>query len=440
MPHFDLILKNGTLVSNTTQTQADIGVVRGKIKQIGNLKAQDATEVVDCTGLHILPGVIDSQVHFREPGLEHKEDLESGSRAAVMGGVCTVFEMPNTNPLTITPELLEDKLKRAQGRMHSNYAFWFGGTAENAATLGACENLKGTPGIKIFMGSSTGSLLVADDDSVRAVLSQTKRRVAVHAEDEFRLNERKALREDNNPKTHPIWRDEEVVVQAVKRLSAIARETGAQIHVLHITSAGEIEFLRHNKDIATLEVTPNHLTLHAPDCYERLGTYAQMNPPVRTKEHQEALWRALNEGIIDVLGSDHAPHTREEKDKPYPNSPSGMTGVQTLVPIMLNHVHEGRLSLNKFVELSSFNVAKLFKIQGKGQIAIGFDADFTIVDLKKKQTIENSWIESKCGWTPFDGFQVTGWPVGTIVCGQCVMMDGELVGPNLGQCVTFEAL
>jgi dihydroorotase len=433
----DVLLKRGTVATADAIGEADVGIVGGKIAAIGDLSRADAAEVIDCKGLHLLPGVIDSQVHFREPGLEHKEDLESGSRAAVMGGVTAVFEMPNTKPLTITPELLDDKLARASGRMHCDFAFWFGGTAGNASELRRWENLEGTPGVKVFMGSSTGDLLVADDASLLLVLKNTRRRVAVHSEDEFMLEERKGLRVAGDASSHPVWRSPEVALSSTKRLIKAARATGAQVHVLHISTAEEMDFLAQNRDVASIEVLPHHLTLHAPDCYERLGSLAQMNPPVRDKRHQDRLWQAVREGLVDVLGSDHAPHTLEEKAKPYPDSPSGMAGVQTLVCTMLNHVNEGRLTLQRFIELTSRNQAKLFHIVGKGELAVGYDGDLTIVDLKRRETISNRWIASKCGWTPYDGMSVQGWAMGTLIRGQRVMWEGELVMPSQGAAVRF---
>lgn len=438
---FDRIFKGGIVVNQDGEGQRDIGVKNGVITAIADLSRASAGEVIDCKGLHILPGVIDSQVHFREPGLDHKEDLESGSRAAVMGGVTAVFEMPNTDPLTTTPEALADKVKRGTHRMHCDFAFWVGGTHENAKDVAELERLPGTPGIKVFMGSSTGALLVEDDAGVAAILRNTRRRAAFHSEDEMMLRERRDLRVENDPRSHPVWRSAEVAMRCTERLVRIAHETRARIHVLHITTAEEILFLAKHKDVATCEITPHHLTMVAPECYERLGTYAQMNPPVREAHHRDGLWYAIREGIADVLGSDHAPHTRAEKDKPYPNSPSGMTGVQTLVPLMLDHVNAGKLSLQRFVDLTSAGPQRLFSIAKKGRIAVGYDADLTIVDMKRKETIRNEWIASKCGWTPYDGVTVQGWPIGTIVRGKKVMWDGAIVEAAQGEKVLFsEAL
>jgi dihydroorotase len=434
--NYDSILAGGTLVNHDGIGARDVGVRAGRIAEIGDLGQASAAERIDCRGLHILPGVIDSQVHFREPGATHKEDLESGSRAAVLGGVTSVFEMPNTDPLTISAAALEDKLGRARGRMHCDFAFWVGGTHDNVQDIPELERLPGAAGIKVFMGSSTGALLVADDAGVFEILTKTRRRSAFHSEDEARLNERKGLRVAGDTASHPIWRDAVAALQCTQRLIALARRARARVHVLHISTRGEIEFLEGAKDVATCEATPHHLTLSFDD-YSRLGTRLQMNPPVRSAEHRAGIWRGVAQGVVDVLGSDHAPHTLEEKARPYPESPSGMTGVQTLVPIMLDHVAAGRLSLQRFVDLTSAGPARAFGIACKGRVAAGYDADFTVVDLKRVETIRNEWIASRCGWTPYDGKTVTGWPVGTIVRGVRVAWEGELATPSQGAVVRF---
>src|SRR5215831_1979518 len=438
--HFDTILKSGTVVNQDGEGVRDIGITGGRIAEIGGLGQASAAEVIDCKGLHILPGVMDTQVHFREPGLEHKEDLETGSCSAVMGGVTAVFEMPNTNPLTVTEATFTDKIKRGRHRMHCDFAFFIGGTRENVQDLPELERAPGCAGVKVFIGSSTGALLVEDDESLRRLFQVIRRRAAFYAEDEYRLNERKDLRVKGDPRSHPLWRDETAALMATQRLVKLARETGKRIHVLHISTRQEIEFLRDHKDIASCEATPHHLTMTAPECYERLGTLAQMNPPVRSADHREGIWRGVERGIVDVLGSDHAPHTLEEKAKAYPASPSGMTGVQTLVPVMLDHVNAGRLSLARFVDLTSAGPQRIFGIAGKGRTAVGYDADLTVVDLKAQRVVEDEWIGSKCGWTPFAGRKVKGWPVGTVVRGRLAMWEGEL-GKAGGEPVRFgEAL
>lgn len=438
MAQYDLIFKNATLVNHDGRAKSDIAVSAGKIAALGDLGQATASETIDCTGLHILPGVIDTQVHFREPGATQKEDLESGSLSAVMGGVTGVFEMPNTSPLTVTREAFADKIQRATNRMHCDFAFYFGGTHENVDLLAEMETQPGCAGVKVFMGSSTGSLLVADDDGVFNILKAINRRAAFHSEDEYRLEYRKNLRVENDPTSHPVWRDAEAALMCTKRLVALARKAGQQIHVLHISTADEMLFLADHKDIASVEVTPHHLTLDETG-YTRLGSLVQMNPPVRDKAHRAGIWAGVDNGVADILGSDHAPHTLEEKAQPYPKSPSGMTGVQTLVPMMLDHVNAGRMSLERFVDMTSHGPNRLFGIAGKGRLAVGYDADLTVVDLKRKSTITNDWVKSRAGWTPYDGVEVTGWPVGTIVRGNRVMWEGELVTPSTGQPINFAA-
>jgi len=434
---FDLIVRGGEVLNHAGRGPADIGVRGGKVVAVGDLARASGGETFDARGLTVLPGVIDSQVHFREPGLEWKEDLETGSRGAVLGGVTAVFEMPNTEPATTDPEALADKLARARGRMHCDHAFYVGGTHENAALLGELERLPGCCGVKVFMGASTGTLLVQDDEGVEQVLRHVNRRAAFHSEDEYRLAERRPLARTGDWTSHEEVRDAVSAMQSTERLVRIARALGKRIHVLHVTTAPEIEFLAANKDVASVEVTPQHLTLIAPEAYERLKGFAQMNPPIRGAAHQAGLWAGVASGVADVLGSDHAPHTREEKARPYPASPSGMPGVQTLVPIMLTHVAEGRLTLERFVDLTSHGPNRVFGLADKGRLAVGYDADLTIVDLKARRTISHDRMATRAGWTPFDGFEAKGWPVATIVRGRAVMRDDEVIAPHLGEPVRF---
>lgn len=435
---YDLIVRGGEVANHAGRGLADVGVIDGKIAFIGDLSQASAGETFDATGLTVLPGVIDTQVHFREPGLEWKEDLETGSRAAALGGVVAVFEMPNTNPNTTDPDTMADKLVRAKDRMWTDHAFYIGGTHENADYLGELERLPGCCGVKVFMGASTGDLLIADDEGVRKVLSNVRRRATFHSEDEYRLVERRGLARTGDWTSHPEVRDAESAIRSTRRLVGLAQETGARIHVLHVTTRDEMEYLRFHKDVATVEITPQHLTLVGPEAYERLGSYAQMNPPIRSQEHVDALWLwGMQQGVADVLGSDHAPHTKEEKAKPYPASPSGMPGVQTLVPLMLTHVANWRLSLERFIDLTSAGAQRVFGTANKGRMAVSYDADLTIVDLKAKRTITHDQQATRCGWTPFDGVEATGWPMATIVRGRVVMQDGELIGSAHGRPVRF---
>jgi dihydroorotase len=434
---FDLLIRGGTVATPNGIAPADIGVIAGRIAAIGSFADARAAEIFEARGLHILPGAIDSQVHFREPGNEHKEDLETGSRAAILGGVTGVFEMPNTSPPTTSRAAIEDKLARAKDRMHCDYAFYVGATPANVGALAELERLPGVCGVKAFLGSSTGSLLLNRPDDILAALKAGNRRMAVHSEDEDRLIARKGLAERGRPETHPVWRDAEAARASTERVLGLAKQAGRRLHVLHITTGDEIPLLAEAKDFATAETTPQHLTLSAPECYERLGAYAQMNPPIRDESHRQALWKAVREGVIDVIGSDHAPHTREEKDKIYPETPSGMPGVQTLVTILLDHVNNGNMSLERFVDLTASGPQRIFGIAGKGRIARGYDADFTIVDMGLTRTIENKWIASRAGWTPFDGMKTKGWAVAAILAGQIVMREFALTGNAMGKPLRF---
>ena len=437
--HTDLLVQGGTVITPNGAERIDVACADGRIVALGDLQgAWSANTTLNATNLHVLPGVIDSQVHFREPGLTHKEDIEAGTRGAVLGGVTAVFEMPNTHPLTLTAADLQAKLDAARGRAWCDHAFYLGGSAVNAEQLAELENLPGYAGVKVFMGSSFGDLLADDDTALRRILRHGRRRMAVHAEDEARLRERKAIMEaSGDVRQHPVWRDEASALIATERIVRLAAETGRRLHVLHVSTAEEMVFLAGHKRRVTVEVTPHHLSLHAPDCYERLGSLAQMNPPVREQRHQDALWQAIRDGVVDVIGSDHAPHTLEEKARPYPQSPSGMTGVQTLLPLMLDHVHAGRLSLQRLVDLTSAGPARIFGIEGKGRIALGYDADLSIIDLKARRTIRNDWIASICGWTPYDGTAITGWPIHTVVRGHCVVRNETLSGRPQGRPLRF---
>mgnify|MGYP001252248394 FL=1 len=433
MSSFDLILKNGTVFTPEATEVTDVAVKDGKIVDFGSF--DNAAEIIDCTNLFVFPGLIDTQCHFREPGGEHKETLETGTLSAALGGVTGIFEMPNTNPLTITPEAMEFKLKKAHETSYVDFAFYFGGTAEYAEHLSEWENIDGVCGIKIFMGASNGDLLSATDEEIDAIVANGKRVIAVHAEDESIMNENKItiLGDSNDVAMHYKWRSEESCLNATKRIVSIAKKYSRKVHILHITTAQEMSFLKTNKDIASAEVLANHLTLHAPDCYDMFGTLAQQNPPIREKHHQDALWAAVADGTVDIVASDHAPHTLDEKSGTYPNTPSGTPGVQTLIPIMLNHVHEGRLSYERLVDLMAYGPYRIHKIKDKCLIRKGFNADFTVVDPKAEHIISNAEQASKSGWTPYDGKKVVGFPTMTIIGGKTIMRDGEITGRSNNQ-------
>lgn len=443
---FDLILTGGTCALTAEDgglkfVKTSIGIRNGKIIEIseGLEKKSTSTKIMSAEHLHILPGVIDTQVHFREPGLTHKEDLASGTLAAIAGGVTSVLEMPNTKPAITTQELFLQKCELTRGRIFCNVGFFIGASEKNKNDLKNLELLPGCCGIKIFMGSSTGDLLLSNDSIILEILKSTKGPVAVHAEDEELLKEMKEKYAScTDVREHSNIRNEIVALKATKRIVALAEQAQHRVHILHVSSQEEMEFLKDHKKFITIETTPQFLLMSAPDCYERLGSLAQMNPPVRGQRHQDAVWRALLSGIVDVIGTDHAPHLLEEKSQPYPHTPSGMPGVQTLVPLMLDLVNQKRLSLEKIVELLSRTPAKLYGMRGKGHIQVGFDADLTIVDMKKSRRIENSWIKSKCAWTPYDGVEVSAWPTATIVGGHIVMQNDEILGSPQGQMLSFE--
>ena len=432
----DLIIKNGECYINGKLEYKDIAVKDGKILKIGE-NLGDAKEIYDAKEQFVLPGCIDTQTHFREPGSTDTEDLHSGSRAAIAGGITAVFEMPNTNPPTSNIKEFQRKLDLAKNRMYCNYAFYFGATADNVNQLAKLNDLEGCCGIKLFAGSSTGNLLVADEKDIDKVFQNSSKVVAVHSEDEEILNKNKKLIKNGDVHSHPVWRSEEAAMSSTRRIVRIAERYNKKAHVLHISTKQEIDFLSQHKGNITFEITPQHLTIYAPDCYDKLGTYAQMNPPLRDKSHYDRFWYAVKNNLNDTIGSDHAPHLKVNKDKEYPNSPSGMPGVQTLLPVMLHHVNDGKLSLKQLINLVCENPVKIFGIKNKGFIKKGYDADFTIVDMNKDIKIQNINIESKCGWSPFDGFTFKGSPVATIINGKIKMLNGKILGNPEGLPLDF---
>lgn len=436
---YDLVIRNARLASGEP---IDVAIEGGNIAAVGSFSASIETrETLDAGGLTIGPGLIDTQVHFREPGLEHKEDLKTGSMAAIAGGVTTFFEMPNTDPTTTTREALEDKLARARGRCYADFAFFVGATTENAATLAELEMAPGAAGIKIFMGSSTGPLLVASDDDLRPVLRAGVRPCPIHAEDEPRNRARKLEFENPRVQDHPLIRDEESARLATERILALSRETGRPVHILHLSTRDELPMIAAAKAAGlpvTAEVTPQHLFFHAPDCYDRIGSRAQMNPPIRSIEHRDGIRQALRDGLFDVFGSDHAPHTLEEKARAYPLSPSGMPGVQTMLPALLRFAQEGLIDLVKLFRMGAERPASLYGIRGKGRIAAGYDADLVLVDPQATRVMRDTDMLSKCGWTPYDGETLGDFPRYVFLRGTLVAREGKIVGEPIGQAVGFD--
>ena len=401
--------------------------------------------MIDARHLHVLPGLIDPHVHFRDSGVpgtapEAVETLATGTRGAVLGGIATVFDMPNTTPALTNADALDIKRVHAGRVAWCDVGLYVGATTGNADELAALEAADGVCAIKVFAGSSTGDLLVADDASLERVMRAGRRRIAYHSEDEDRLRARRALFSVGEQYAkHAEWRDVECAFLGTRRIVALARRTGRPAHILHVSTAEELEWLADQRDLVSVEVLVNHLTQSAPDAYDRLGAYAVMNPPIRDARHVDAAWAAVRDGRVDTVGSDHAPHSRAAKARPWPEVAAGLTGVQTLLPIMLDHVAAGRVSLGRLVDLMAAGPARIYGLVGKGRLAVGADADVTLVDLAARRRIEASWLASPCGWSPFEGTNVTGWPVATIVRGNVVMRDDTVLGQPVGRVATFRS-
>ncbi|WP_342363836.1 dihydroorotase [Terrarubrum flagellatum] len=437
--HYDLVIRGGVCVTPWGEERADVGVSRGQIATLRASAADTADAAIDARGLHVLPGLIDSHVHLRDPGDPAVETMATGTKGAVLGGITTVFDMPNTNPPIATKERVDWKRGYVAEQSWCDVGLYVTGAKTNIDLLAELERQPGVCAIKVFAGSSTAALMVEDDEHLELLMRAGRRRISFHSEDEYRLQARKPLFQRGMPhRMHMEWRDEECAFLGTRRLMALARKTGRPAHILHVSTAEELAYLADYRDVATVEVLVNHLTQVAPDCYERLRGFGVMNPPIRGERHREASWAALRDGVVDTIGSDHAPHSRAAKEQPWPDCPAGLTGVQTLVPVMLDHVNAGRLSLSRLVDLMAAGPARVYGLVGKGRLAAGYDADFTLVDMKARRTIEESWIVSPCGWTPFAGMRIAGWPVGAIVRGHVVMRDDEIIGGPIGRLARFE--
>lgn len=444
---FDLIIKKAVCLlahpenpDLVIEEKVDIGIKEGLISQIGSLYKAKAKEEFLANGLYVLPGLIDTQVHFREPGLEYKEDIYHGSLSAIKGGITAFFEMPNTSPPTINKQSLEDKIQIAKNKSWCDFAFYAGANKTNALQLSELEKIPACCGVKVFMGKSTGGLVVEDQKLLEQIISRNNQRAtAIHSEDEQRLNQRQHLSEQEPKKVHNhlLWRDEQTALISTKRAVKIAEKYNKPIHILHISTKEEMEFIKNYRHLVSTEVTPQHLTFFAPDCYDKLGTLVQMNPPIRDKFHQQALWKAVREGLVDMLGSDHAPHTLEEKNQTYPLSPSGLPGTQTLLPLMLDHVNKGSLDLKLLVRLLAHNPAKRFKMKNQGWIKEGCRANLTLVDLKARRQIKSDWLASKCAWSPFEDWKVQGWPMYVFLHGKKVIAEDEVIGSPSGSPIGF---
>ena len=424
-----LTIRGGTLALPSGRVPGDLLIVDGRIAAIGEVQSQG--DIIDATGLLVMPGVVDPQVHFRDPGFTHKEDLETGSRACAAGGVTSFLEMPNTRPTTTTLDAMAAKKARAAAVCVTNYNFFVGATADNIDVLNSVENVCG---IKVFMGSSTGDLLVSEREDIERIFANGDRLIAVHAEDEDRLKERKtAFAGRTDATAHPEIRDVTTAVLASKLALEMSEKHQRRLHILHLSTGDEVQLLRARGKGAgrvTTETLPQYLLLQAPECYEKLGTHAQMNPPIRSREHQEALWKGLHDGTIDCIATDHAPHTLEEKAQPFGKAPSGMPGVETSLAVMLDAAHRGLCSVEDVVRWMCSAPADIYGMKGKGRLAVGMDGDVTLADLAKTEKVGARGYFAKVGWNPFDGQAITGWPVMTIVHGQVVFRDNE-IQPNV---------
>jgi dihydroorotase len=436
----DLIIQNGVLVLPWGLVEADVAVRGGRISAFGK-NLGPSREIFDAANLTVLPGIIDPHVHFRDGGqggIAGVEDMLSGTKGAVLGGVTSVFDMPNTNPAATDAAILNAKRDYIAGHAYCDVGIYVGATKENADELSALEVIDGVCAVKVFAGSSTGNLLVEDDASIERVMRSGRRRIAFHSEDEHRLQARKGYFKSGDPYSdHAVWRDVECAFLGTRRIVALAKKTGRPAHILHVSTAEELDYLVDFHDLVSVELLLNHLVQSAPEVYEKLGAYAVMNPPLRDARHAAAAWAAVNDGRVDTIGSDHAPHSRAAKETPWPDCAAGLTGVQTLLPMMLEQVHQGRLSLLRLTDLMAAGPARIYGAVNKGRIAAGYDADFSIVDLMARRTIENEHMATQCGWTPFDGVSVTGWPMATIVRGHVVMRDGAVLGEPRGRRVAF---
>ncbi len=429
------LIRHATVVFPDEIVRANVLVEGAGIVAVDAAEHSRADEVVDAAGLHLLPGVIDDQVHFREPGATHKEDLASGARACAKGGVTTFLEMPNTSPAATTQTRIDEKLALAAAKACVNFGFYIGATPRNVPDLIAAER---TPGIKIFIGSSTGDLLVDDQAALERIFAETTLPICAHCEDETTVRRNQALLAGTtNVADHSRIRDHEAAIVATRRAIDLAKRHRHRFHVLHVSTGDEVALLADPQGLITAEVCPHHL-LFSIDDYERLGSLVQMNPSVKTTADNARLWDALNAGVIQVIATDHAPHTLEEKAKPYPSSPSGLPAVENSLALMLDQAQRGKTTLRRVVDAMCDAPARVWDIVDKGRIAEGFDADLVLVDLAKTATVRREDQVTKSGWSPWEGATLTGWPVRTWVLGQTAWREGHFDDQIRGRAALFD--
>lgn len=424
----DLLILNGTLITDKEFCKANIAVTENKIVDIGDCTKFTARQSFNASNLHILPGIIDGHVHFRDPGALHKEDLISGSKSALLGGITTICDMPNTNPPTTSKTALIGKLRTANENLYVDYGFWLGATGNNSKEILSLQNNVGVAGIKLYMSETTGNLIHEGKSGIIQLLQQSPRPVAFHAENQALLDSRKLEYRTNDVASHSVWRNSTVAAASVLEIAKLCKNINGKANILHLSSDKELEVIKKYRNFLYCEVTPQHLTLSSPNCYNRIGTLAQMNPPLRSDKNISALWKGIKDGLIDTIGSDHAPHTIKEKSVSYPDSPSGMPGTQTMLSLMLNGFTNNQIPLTKLVSMMSTKVASILKLEDRGKIEKNKLANLTIVDLKHKYKIVSSKLNYKCGWTPYEGVEVQGKAVVSIIQGKIVMHHDELLG------------
>lgn len=439
------LIKNAFVVNEGETKKMDVLIEAGKISHLGKaIQADEHTTVIEAAGKHLLPGLIDDQVHFREPGLTHKACIRSESRAAVAGGITSFIEMPNTNPQTTTVEELERKFAIAAQDALANYSFMFGGTNDNFDEIKKLDTTQ-VAGLKLFLGSSTGNMLVDNEDVLRKIFSSTDLVISVHCEDEPTIRKNLAAHieqygDDIPIEKHPEIRSHEACYLSSSRAIALAKETGARLHVFHLSTAQETNLFDNSLPLAekkiTAEVCTHHLWFTSED-YKEKGTFIKWNPAVKNKEDREALWAALNDDRIDVLATDHAPHTLEEKQNPYTKAPSGGPLVQHALLALLTAVKAGKITLEKMVEKACHNPAILFQIAKRGYLREGYFADLVLVDLNKTVTVKKEDLLYQCGWSPFEGTTFDAAIEKTWVNGNLVYDQGHIIEIDSAKRLTF---
>jgi len=429
------LIRHAQVVLPESTERINVLIENGKVAALDVPDGASADEVIDASGLHLIPGVVDDQVHFREPGLTHKEDLLTATRACAKGGVTSFLEMPNTKPTTTSVAALESKLGLAAGRCVVNYGFYIGATPENVAELARATR---TPGIKIFIGSSTGDLLVDEQSALERIFAETTLPICAHCEDEATVRANAArIGGGSSVADHSRIRDNAAALIATKRAVDLAERHRHRFHVLHVSTAEEVQFLRGTSDLITAEACPHHLFFTVDD-YDRLGSLIQMNPSIKSRADAAAVWQGLLDGTLEVIATDHAPHTLEEKRQPYPKSPSGLPAVENSLALLLNQVSLGLCSLRQVMSWMCEAPARVWNLHQKGAIREGWDADLVLVDLNRTAVVRNEEQLTKCGWTPWDGVSLTGWPVRTFVHGQTVYCDGRVVGEGTGREILYD--